>query len=299
MTSYLSLKDIVTHSYEEVHPIVTEPYRYSVFEDYVDFQIFVVRRMRVDQAALGFQSNAFVLRAGEVYKYDVDQDGLEKLRGGMEGLLRMLEGYYHQNYQILNGYSSEIEKLEDFLFSRNVPHYFMDIWFDLKKDLSRIESFYYRNATVYKEFHRKVEHQIQEFSDEFRDIDENIQFHLTQLNTLKGRVESLHHYHKAIKDDRMNKTLLLLTAISGVFLPLNLIVGFFGMNTDGLYFTGDADGTQKVLLLLGVVFVLSLVGIKVVRMADAYILRYFLGRYDFYRSFVSRLGEIDQNLKGK
>lgn len=295
----IPLKDVITHSYDEVNPIVSEPYRYSVFEDYIDFQVFVVRRMRVDEAALGFQSESFVIKGTDVFKYDVDEAGLQQLRGGIESLLRLLESYYHQNYQILNGFAGEIEKLEDFLFSRSIPHYFMDIWFDLKKDLSRIESFYYRNGMVYKEFHKKMEQKLQEFADEFRDVDESIQFQASHVGVLKSRVESIHHYHKSIKDERLNKTLLLLTAISGIFLPLNLIVGFFGMNTEGLYFAGDIDGTDKVLFLLIAVFVVCLLGLKVIRMIDAYLLRYFLGKYDFYRSFVSRLGDFDQRFKGQ
>jgi magnesium transporter len=39
----------------------------------------------------------------------------------------------------------------------------------------------------------------------------------------------------------------LLTVISAIFLPLTLVTGIFGMNTGGLPFTDDPNGTLKVL----------------------------------------------------
>ena len=47
----------------------------------------------------------------------------------------------------------------------------------------------------------------------------------------------------------MNKNIYYLTLLSGVFLPLTLVSGFFGMNTGGLPFTEDADGTLKVVII--------------------------------------------------
>ena len=51
-------------------------------------------------------------------------------------------------------------------------------------------------------------------------------------------------------DEKMNKIMFILTIISAVFLPLTLVTGFFGMNTGGLPFVKDPNGTIKVTLLL-------------------------------------------------
>ena len=48
----------------------------------------------------------------------------------------------------------------------------------------------------------------------------------------------------------MNRIIYVLTLLSGVFLPLNLIVGFFGMNTTSLPFTKIDGGTYNVILIL-------------------------------------------------
>ena len=44
----------------------------------------------------------------------------------------------------------------------------------------------------------------------------------------------------------MNKVMFVLTILSAIFMPLTLVTGFFGMNTGGLPFVGDAFGTWKV-----------------------------------------------------
>ncbi|OYZ64605.1 MAG: hypothetical protein B7Y17_03670 [Sulfuricurvum sp. 24-42-5] len=41
----------------------------------------------------------------------------------------------------------------------------------------------------------------------------------------------------------MNRSIYILTIVSIVFLPLNLVVGFFGMNTGGLPFQDSTMGT--------------------------------------------------------
>lgn len=49
----------------------------------------------------------------------------------------------------------------------------------------------------------------------------------------------------------MNRIVYILTLLSGIFLPLNLVVGFFGMNTSSLPFTqGYGGGTYSVVMIL-------------------------------------------------
>jgi magnesium transporter len=54
----------------------------------------------------------------------------------------------------------------------------------------------------------------------------------------------------------MNRSIYLLTIVSAVFLPLNLVVGFFGMNTGSLPFTADG-GTYAVVMILSSISLIS------------------------------------------
>lgn len=281
----------------EINDLLASENHPSVFEDYESFQILNIRMLSMSDSSLSFKSEVFLIKQESVYLYKRAEGFFVLVMGGSKRMLDLLTHYYSGNLKIINGYSYEIEKLEDSLFERSIPSYFMDIWFDLKKDLAKIENFYYQNSVTYKEFYTRSEKHFEELTDEFKDIDDMIHFQVSNLVTLKARMDSLHHYYDSIKSDRLNKTLLVLTLISGVFLPLNLIVGFFGMNTEGLFFKDAPNGTQYVTVILLGIVALALIGIPVIKLFDKYLLRFLLGRYDFYKSISKRIERIDNPLK--
>ena len=43
-------------------------------------------------------------------------------------------------------------------------------------------------------------------------------------------VHSLQEYYRAVQDDRMNKTLYVLTMVTSVFVPAQFFTGLYGMN---------------------------------------------------------------------
>jgi magnesium transporter len=279
---------------QEVLSIHSHP---SVFEVYEKFQFLNMRIISLEDSSLSFTAEAFLIHQEEVFYYNAKTQAFEVLPRGYQDLLEILTSRQIANQKFLTAYSAEIEKLEETLFLRNIPSYFMDIWFDLKKDLAKIENFYYLNSVTYKEFFTRSSASFKDKTDEFKDIDDMIHFQISNHSTLKARMDSLHHYYDSIKSDRLNKTLLALTLISGVFLPLNLIVGFFGMNTEGLYFKDSPHGTQNVVLILSVIVLLLIIGVPLIKFLDKYLLRILLGRYDFYKSIAKRIGRLDNHLR--
>jgi magnesium transporter len=290
------LENLVDHHLDEVTELIAQN-NSSFYEDYDSFQILKIRLIRMSDSALTFKGEVFIVQENEVFHNGVQSGEFLKLRDGFKSMLEILVSYYAGNQKIIKAYSGEIEKLEDSLFMRNIPSYFMDLWFDLKKDLAKIENFYYQNSVTYKEFFSRSEKNFKHLSDEFKDIDDMIHFQVSNLGTLKARMDSLHHYYDSIKSDKLNKTLLALTLISGIFLPLNLIVGFFGMNTEGLFFQRNPNGTVYVLFVLAGIVALALIGLPVIKLFDKYLLRFLLGRYDFYKSITKRVGKLDDHLK--
>lgn len=295
----LSFDELLSPLNKEAKDLFHPSDRVSTFEEYDNFKVLVLRRVILRDEKLSFLAECFVLFPSHVYYYDREEDQFCLLENSIVSMSSLLEGFYRENRNIMNGYFAEIERLEECLFDRKIPQYFMDLWFNVKRDLSRLENFYYRNIAIYREFLKRAEQELGNHLDDFKDIEHTIQFQSTHIATFKGRLDSLHHYFVSVKNERMNKTLLMLTVISGVFLPLNLIVGFFGMNTPGLYLSNDPEGSYKVLLLLGSVLIFCLVGIKLVRMVDQFFLRLFLGRFDFYKKLSTRISELDHRLRGK
>ncbi|MGE4134023.1 MAG: CorA family divalent cation transporter [Bdellovibrionales bacterium] len=295
----MKLSELIDHSAEEVQEMLSSPEPFSAFEDYGDFKLLLIRRIEFVSRNLGFRSEAYILKEKEVYFFDREKNEFRPLEKNYAAMLSQLESYYRNNQKILTAYSSQIEELEDFLYDRQVPSVFMDMWFDLKKDLSKLENYYYRNGIVYREFYKIAEPLFGRLKDEYKDIEDGIQFQASNITALKTRLDGVHHYYDSIKNDRMNKTLFTLTALSGIFLPLNLIVGFFGMNTPGLFFMEDHLGTEKVLVILLLVLLACITGIPILHLIDRYLLRWLLGRYDFYKDISSRLDELGERWRGK
>ena len=70
------------------------------------------------------------------------------------------------------------------------------------------------------------------------------------------KLNSLYDFYRAKVDEKMNRNVYYLTLLSGIFLPLTLITGFFGMNTGGLPWLDDPYGTWKA---VGIAFVLEII----------------------------------------
>jgi magnesium transporter len=83
-----------------------------------------------------------------------------------------------------------------------------------------------------------------------------------------------------------------MTVLSGIFLPLNLVVGFFGMNTQNLFFSKDASGTLYVVYILGALLSLALVAFPLFSFLERYILRKILGRIRIYRNLVENIKKL-------
>jgi hypothetical protein len=188
MLDLQELPFIELNELQEISEILTSRSHPSVFEAYKKFQFLNIRMISLQEASLTFTAEAFILHELEVYYYKTESKKFEHLPRGFSDLLELLNLRYLGNQKYLNAYSAEIEKLEDALFLRNVPSYFMDIWFDLKKDLAKIENFYYLNSVTYKEFFTRSSGSFRDLADEFKDIDDMIHFQMANHSTLKARI---------------------------------------------------------------------------------------------------------------
>ncbi len=67
-----------------------------------------------------------------------------------------------------------------------------------------------------------------------RDVQEHIERVLTHVRRLQASIESALQMHFSAVGQRTNDIMRTLTVLTAIFLPLNLITGFFGMNFDSL-----------------------------------------------------------------
>ena len=64
----------------------------------------------------------------------------------------------------------------------------------------------------------------------FEDLEDKIDFIITQIKLLQERIENIEDAIRNIVDLKLNKTMAILTIFSALMLPLTLITSFYGMN---------------------------------------------------------------------
>ena len=88
-----------------------------------------------------------------------------------------------------------------------------------------------------------------------RDVLEHIERVLTHVRRLESSAETAVQMHFSAQSNRTNEIMRTLTVLTAIFMPLNLVTGFFGMNFEGLPLIHSARGfwwTFGFLLLIGV-----------------------------------------------
>ena len=90
-----------------------------------------------------------------------------------------------------------------------------------------------------------------------RDVLEHIERVLGHVRRLESSAETAVQMHFAAQGNRTNAVMRTLTVLTAIFLPLNLITGFFGMNFEGLPLIHSATGfwvAVGMMLLVGAGF---------------------------------------------
>jgi len=75
-----------------------------------------------------------------------------------------------------------------------------------------------------------------------RDVLEHIERVLSHVRRLESSAENAVQMHFSAQSNRTNEIMRTLTVLTAIFLPLNLVTGFFGMNFEGLPFIHSATG---------------------------------------------------------
>jgi magnesium transporter len=88
-----------------------------------------------------------------------------------------------------------------------------------------------------------------------RDVLEHIERVLSHVRRLESSAENAVQMHFSAQSNRTNEIMRTLTVLTAIFMPLNLVTGFFGMNFEGLPLIHSSKGfwwTFSLMLLLGV-----------------------------------------------
>jgi len=161
-------------------------------------------------------------------------------------------------------YHIAIDNLEESIYLNSISDTFMQEWLSYKKDVSLINRLMFHSSITIEQFVVNLKK------------DTNLHFNMHALEDIKeetkrvydlskgalDKLDNLYNFYRAKVDEKMNKNVYYLTLLSGIFLPLTLLTGFFGMNTGGLPYTDDPIGTWKVVgisIVLEIIFFLPFI----------------------------------------
>lgn len=240
----------------EMHP--------SFFDENEEYDMLIVRLPTIAQK-LQVDSYGFIFTAENSYLYDKKREQFQELASRFEGPHKFLDKVVDNLLQAFSQYQDVIADMEEALYTDSMANDFMTKWLGLKRDILRIERVLLRTDKVMKEM-----------IDYFKDVDDfpmnayvDINEHIERIHrsgTLHlSKLDYIYNFYNARTNEKMNKMIYLLTIISAIFLPLNLVVGFFGMNTSGLPFSQGSSGTLSAIVLMSSLVVITSIIVSIWR----------------------------------
>ncbi len=239
---------------------IKNPKHPSIFNSADEYSVLILRLPKVVKKDILITSYAFLIKENNSYLYDRDKNEFKNI-----GTLKDIQDFLDKKIDVIlkdiQRYHYKIDKMEDLLYEK-LPKNFLNNWLEYKKVGSLFQRLmFHANIAIEMFINKYKKHKdFEKFA--YADIADNIKriYHLSKA--MIEKLDYLYDFYKSKVDEKMNKNVYYLTIISGIFLPLTLMTGFFGMNTGGLPYTNDPNGTIKVVfisLFLEIVFLVPFI----------------------------------------
>lgn len=188
------------------------------------------------------------LELGRLHDHAGDRD-----YSGHELLHTVLDTLVDSYAPLLDQFDDEIEVLEGVIVDRDLKGRELEIH-DLRRRLARVDRTVHRQLEAFtsiREVLRRMPNHHPEDFPYFRDLQDHLIHVADSADAMRERIAGLFELYMAAMDNRQNIIMKQFTVIAGIFLPLSVVTGFFGMNFGWLVETIDTRGS---FLLLGLVF---------------------------------------------
>ena len=239
----------------EMHP--------SVFDENKGYDILIVRLPVVGEK-LEAQSIGFILREQNSFLYNKEKKTFELLDDIFLGPHQIIDQITDSLLKSFEKYRSTILDIEEQLYENSKINSFMSDWISLKRDILHMQRILTRTSEVLSEMIHSYQERTSFPVNHYMDLHEHMERILNSTTHQLSKLDYLYSFYSAKSNDKMNRMIYILTIISAVFLPLNLLVGFFGMNTSGLPFTSTEDmGTLNVVFVMFALIILTFITILI------------------------------------
>lgn len=249
-----NIHDLVDNLHLEDLQNETHP---SIFDENEGYEMLILR-LPVILDELEVVSMGFIITPDNSYLYKRDEKEFYSLGNRFEAPYEILDGMVDELLKAFDGYRDLLADMEESLYLNRTADSFMNRWLKLKRNIVRIERILIHASST---MDRAIEYY--EKSDNFPlnhyiDLHEHMERTMRSATLQLSKLDYLYSFYSAQTNERMNTLIYNLTIISAIFLPLNLVVGFFGMNTSGLPFTEGASGTSNVVILIVCLLIVAL-----------------------------------------
>jgi magnesium transporter len=230
---------------------INNPIHPSVFFQHELYDLFILRLPQTSKEnELEYKSKVFVITDDDYLRYDRESEEFISINN-IKGFYAFIDKYVNNTLKTVQKYSDELESIEDIIYQGKVIKEFNKRWFMLKNDLVRIGRVLLKAVETISNLIKVYKKEEEYLERNFEDLFEHIQRAYRNSEHLLEKLDAIYNFNLNQSNDQMNRIVYILTLLSGIFLPLNLIVGFFGMNTTSLPFTQGEGGTYNVIILLG------------------------------------------------
>jgi len=235
------------------------PLHPSIFDEDEGYNMLILRLPNI-QNELETTSYGFILTHEHSYFYNRDEGKFQKLDTLFEGPHKFMDKPADKLLKSFGKFQDLAVTMEETLYEDTTTGDFMQQWLTLKRDILHIERVLLRASSALSQFIEFYDKNDAFPMNHYVDLHEHIDRTMRAANTQLTKLDYLYNFYNARTNERMNRLIYFLTIISAIFLPLNLVVGFFGMNTSGLPFATGTSGTlNAIALMLSLMTVTSIV----------------------------------------
>lgn len=232
----------------------------SIFDENENYDMLIVR-LPVIEDDLKVESMGFIFTQTQSYLYNKEGHIFEKLSSRFDGPYKIIDEKTDKVIKAFVKYQDTVAEMEECLYADKIEKHFMKKWLGLKLTISRLERILMKAESTLDEF-TSYHMQSEGFpQNKYVDLHEHIERTMRTATLQLLKLDDLYSFYSANSNEKMNRIVYILTIISGIFLPLNLVVGFFGMNTTGLPFTQGETGTFNVVAIMFSLGILTSIGV--------------------------------------
>ena len=202
-----------------------------------------------EKEMLKMESHAFVFDHDSYYYFDKHKNEFVNFET-MQHVYEFLNEKTNQTMKMVANLHESIDLMEERLYDSGRLSNFMHYWLANKKDLSRIHRVLNLGVEVLNTFITTYLKEEDFLAIHFKDIHEHISRTDRSALLATDKLNNLYNFYMSRNNEKMNRTIYFLTILSGIFLPLHFVAGYFGMNTQGLPFNQIPYGTGLVTLVM-------------------------------------------------